>query len=100
MANPNLDPRRKQPGDWIPAIDRQRCEGKEDCVAICPYDVFAMRKLDDTEKNALPFLARWKARLHGNWQAFALRPEACHACGLCVTACPEHAIKLVKTGSR
>ncbi|MGZ4053506.1 MAG: 4Fe-4S binding protein [Bacteroidia bacterium] len=25
-----------------------------------------------------------------------VRPEKCHACGLCVTSCPEHAIKLTK----
>ncbi|MGH8504737.1 MAG: 4Fe-4S binding protein [Stenotrophobium sp.] len=27
-------------------------------------------------------------------QAFATREEACHACGLCVTTCPEKAITL------
>ena len=27
---------------------------------------------------------------------FVVRPDACAACGHCVTACPERAIKLVK----
>ena len=97
MAGKNIEHCRNQPGEFIPAIDRNRCEGKEDCVAICPYDVFVMQKLSQTEKSEMPFLSRFKARVHGNWQAFAVRPEACHACGLCVKACPEHAIRLVKT---
>ena len=27
-----------------------------------------------------------------------VNPDACHACGLCATACPEKAIKLVAAG--
>jgi 4Fe-4S ferredoxin len=30
------------PGKVAPAIDRNRCEGKEDCVEVCPCDVFEM----------------------------------------------------------
>ena len=37
-----------------------------------------------------------KALGHGGKQAFAERAEACHACGLCVTACPEQAIRLAR----
>jgi NAD-dependent dihydropyrimidine dehydrogenase PreA subunit len=37
-----------------------------------------------------------KAAVHGNRQAFAVRADACHACGRCVAACPEHAIRLVR----
>jgi len=32
-------------GIFAPIINRNRCEGKEDCVEVCPYDVFEMRKL-------------------------------------------------------
>ena len=39
---------------------------------------------------------RLKALVHGSRQAFVARPEACHACGLCVAACPERAITLGK----
>jgi 4Fe-4S ferredoxin len=80
---------------WLPVIDRNRCEGKRTCVAVCPYDVFEMRLLSDADKAAMPFPSRIKATLHGNLQAFAVRAADCHACGLCVTACPEQAIKLV-----
>jgi 4Fe-4S ferredoxin len=81
-------------GVFAPVINRNRCEGKEDCVQVCPYDVFEMRKLSAEDKAALPFFARMKAFAHGNWQAYAVRANDCHACGLCVSACPEHAIKL------
>ena len=86
-------------GVFAPQIDRTRCEAKEDCVDVCPYHVFEVRKLDDDSKRALPLIARVKAWVHGNRQAFAVRADDCHACGLCVTACPEHAIKLVRVTS-
>jgi 4Fe-4S ferredoxin len=86
-------------GAFAPVIDRTRCEGKEDCVEACPYDVFEMGKLGDNDKRALPLVARVKAWVHGNRQAFAVRADECHACGLCVKACPEHAIKLMRVES-
>jgi 4Fe-4S ferredoxin len=87
---------RPQAGEFIPVIDRRRCEGKQDCVTVCPYQVFEMQTLSRTDKNALPFLSRIRAGIHGNHQAFAVRADACQACGLCVKACPERAIKLFR----
>ena len=81
-------------GIFAPIINRQRCEGKEDCVRVCPYNVFEMGILSPDERRVLPFGARIKAWAHGNRQAFAVGAGHCHACGLCVAACPEHAIKL------
>ena len=86
-------------GIFAPVIDRMRCEAKEDCVEACPYDVFEVHKLSDDDKRAMPLIARVKAWVHGNRQAFAVRADECHACGLCVTACPEHAIKLMRVAS-
>ncbi len=84
----------KDPGQVVPVIDRNRCEGKQDCVRVCPYHVFEVRKLSAEERQALPFLSRLKARMHGNLQAFVVNGGDCHNCGLCVTACPERAIAL------
>jgi 4Fe-4S ferredoxin len=86
----------KEPGLLRPIIDRNRCEGKEDCVRVCPYGVFDMGKLSAEQRAELSFVGRLKAFAHGNRQAFAVRTEQCHACGLCVTACPEKAIKLAR----
>lgn len=77
-----------------PVIDAGRCEAKAACVVACPYDVFEIRTLTAQERAALPLLGRLKAWAHGNRRAFAVRAEACHACGLCVKACPELAITL------
>ncbi|MEQ1507321.1 MAG: ferredoxin family protein [Myxococcota bacterium] len=90
MAEPDC----KEPGRVVPVIDRNRCEGKEDCVRVCPYAVFEIRVLDRDQRRALSFVGRLKAWAHGNRQAFAVRADQCHACGLCVTACPERAIGL------
>jgi len=86
-------------GRFVPVIDRNRCEGKEDCVTVCPCNVFAMQILSEADKAAMPFLSRFKARVHGNRQAFAVRANDCRACGLCITACPESAITLLRTGA-
>jgi 4Fe-4S ferredoxin len=77
-----------------PVIDRDRCEAKADCVRVCPYDVFELRSLAADDKAGMSLRGRLKAFFHGNRQAFVARPEACHACGLCVAACPEQAIEL------
>ncbi len=81
-------------GKLIPVIDRARCEGKDDCVRVCPYHVFEVRKLTPEERGRLGFFSRLKVAVHGNRQAFAIRADQCHGCGLCVEACPEKAIKL------
>ena len=86
---------RAAPGAYVPRVDRRRCEGKTDCVAVCPYDVFEVRTIDEAEYRALPALARLKLWVHGKQTAYTVRGDACQACGLCVVACPEQAITLV-----
>jgi 4Fe-4S ferredoxin len=83
-----------EPGRVIPVINPNRCEAKADCVAVCPYDVFELRALRPDELASLSFLSRFRVRIHGGKQAFAVRADSCHACGKCVSACPERAITL------
>ena len=33
---------KQAPGAFVPVIDRNRCEGKADCVRVCPVGVFAV----------------------------------------------------------
>jgi NAD-dependent dihydropyrimidine dehydrogenase PreA subunit len=86
----------KDAGVLAPVIDRDRCEGKADCVRVCPYHVFEIRVLSRAERGELSLVGRLKAWAHGNRQAFAVRAADCHACGQCVTACPERAIQLAR----
>jgi NAD-dependent dihydropyrimidine dehydrogenase PreA subunit len=83
-------------GTYLPIVDRSACEGKGDCVEVCPYDVFEVRRIADEEYRALGFLARLKVRVHGMKTSYTPRADACRACGLCVVSCPEHAIALVE----
>lgn len=85
---------RADPGTWVPVIDRGACEGKQDCVAVCPYSVFELGRLTDAEYEGLGFVGRLKARGHDRKTARTPHADACRACGLCVVACPEDAITL------
>ena len=84
-----------EPGAWQPVVDHARCEGKHDCVDVCPYDVLEVRRIDDADFQALGWLTRAKVFVHRMQTAYTPRAAACQACGLCVAACPEDAITLV-----
>ena len=63
----------KQPAGVVaPVIDSARCEGKADCLRVCPYDVFEVRALSGDERRALPLVSRFKIWAHGGRQAFVL----------------------------
>ena len=86
---------RADAGSHVPVVDRSRCEGKQDCVEVCPYSVFEVRRIKDADFQALSFLGRLKSRAHGRKTAYTPRATDCRACGLCVVACREKAIRLV-----
>jgi 4Fe-4S ferredoxin len=86
-------------GRVVPVIDRNRCEGKSECVEVCPYHVFELRMLTLDDRAGLSLVGRLKAWAHGGRQAFSVNSAECRACGLCVAACPEKAIKLMPTQS-
>ncbi len=81
-------------GRFVPVVDVRRCEGKADCVEVCPYDVFELGLIPEAEYRALPTMNRLKLWVHGKKIALTPEASACQACGLCVVACPEHAITL------
>lgn len=79
-----------------PIVDLRRCEGKGDCVRVCPEDVFLIQRISDADYQMLGVLQKFKLRVHGMKVAYAPNADACRSCGLCVTACPEHAITLAR----
>lgn len=86
---------RAEPGAFRPVVNRNRCEAKADCVEVCPYQVFEVARMERADFEALSMLGKLKALAHGRKTAFTPNAAQCHACGLCVVACPEDAIQLV-----
>lgn len=62
MAAPEC---KQEPGIFAPVVDRAKCEGKRDCEAVCPYNVFTVRVIDEADYA--------KALL--DWQAEVPRPR-------------------------
>jgi len=93
-ATPSDSPDRR--GGLVPVIDRNRCEGKAECVRVCPYQVFRIGVLSDQQFRELSLRGKFKAWVHGSKQAMVVNGDSCHACRLCEAACPEQAIVLAR----
>ncbi|MEO7733883.1 MAG: ferredoxin family protein [Kofleriaceae bacterium] len=87
---------RAEPGAYRVTVDRSKCEGKADCVEVCPYHVFEVRRIDDADYAKLSLIGKLKSRAHGKQTVYTPRLDDCLACGMCVVACPEHALVLVR----
>jgi ferredoxin len=87
---------RQEPGTIVPLVNLKKCEGKGDCARVCPEDVFVIRRIDEAAYHGLGMLHKFKLRVHGMQVAYTPNADACRACGLCVSACPEHAITLAR----
>ncbi|MDN7903366.1 ferredoxin family protein [Burkholderia diffusa] len=85
-----------EPGEFKPVVDPKRCEGKGDCVAVCPYTVFEIGRMPDDQFAAMPLIAKLRLWAHGRQTAFTPNSDACRACGACVTSCRERAISLAR----
>lgn len=79
----------------MPIVNFNSCGGKEDCVAVCPYHVIEMQPISKEDKAKLNLKGQIKTFFFKQ-KAYVINPEQCHACGLCIEACPEKAIKLTK----
>jgi NAD-dependent dihydropyrimidine dehydrogenase PreA subunit len=80
---------------WMPVVDHARCEGKRDCIDVCPNDVFEVRRMDEQDYTKLSRFEKLRVIAHKRQTAYPVRMDDCRACGLCVVACPEKAIGLV-----
>ena len=94
LANPTGC--KQESGTFVPVIDRNRCEGKGECVRVCPVGLFKVDFLPAEMRTSLTIKGKIKGFAHRWRQALLVNAEACEACGLCIKACPEDAITLVR----
>ena len=57
-------------------VDYDVCVGAGQCVAVCPSNVYTLKKVDDSE----------------TLKGVPTAPDDCILCMACVNACPESAI--------
>lgn len=74
----------------LPVVDVDKCTACNDCVEVCPLDLFTLEPL----KN--PVIVQCKTPLTGA-QATAACAVACDACGRCALDAPDEAI-VMKNG--
>ncbi|WP_213764853.1 ferredoxin family protein [Caballeronia sp. dw_19] len=96
MSNTPASACKQAPGVIVPVVNFNRCEGKAECAVVCPENVFDIRRIDTADYQRLAPLQKFKLRVHGMKVAYTPNADACRACGLCVTACPERAITLAR----
>jgi 4Fe-4S ferredoxin len=49
MSSTSITSCKQEPGVVMPVVNLARCEGKGDCVRVCPEDVFQIRRIDDAD---------------------------------------------------
>ena len=47
---------KQERGVFMPIVNREKCEGKAECVAVCPYNVFEMGIVPPQERATLSFV--------------------------------------------
>lgn len=82
--------------EFAPVVNRAKCEGKAECVEVCPFHVFEVRRMSDADFATLGVVAKLKSLAHGRKTAYTPLASSCQACGKCVAACPENAITLAR----
>ena len=57
-----------------PIVDPEKCQGCEECVDVCPVEVFEME----------------------DGKAVVIEPDECLGCETCVEVCPEGALTVTE----
>ena len=81
---------------YLPVTDLNKCEGKGVCAHVCLMNVLKVKPISPEQYASLPFCGKLKTVFNGGRKVQVVNPAKCIGCGLCVSACSQQAIQLIK----
>ncbi|MFU8891427.1 MAG: 4Fe-4S dicluster domain-containing protein, partial [Anaerosomatales bacterium] len=66
--------------NFLPVVDRERCNGCGRCVSVCPVDAISLKSSDDAGD--------------AKHRRAEVAEDVCLGCGVCVRACPREGLTL------
>ena len=86
---------------YTPTVDESKCVGCEECVEVCPVEVFEMQNEKSVPVNADECsgceTCLERCQMEAVWLddgKVVLDTDRCIGCGLCVTTCPTESLSL------
>jgi 4Fe-4S ferredoxin len=75
-----MDKKEKFKGQGIPfpIVDFNKCSGAGLCIPACPFDVFELKLINETDKKGLYRVGKFKIKFNSK-KAYVVQADLCNA---------------------